>query len=513
MARWLRLLLAVVLVIVPIRANAVTYKMDVNGKLIQSSLIQVRNQRLLVPIRFVSEEFGATVSWFQTTQEVRIELNGHLIRMWLGKTAAEVDGQNLIMDVAPFAQSERTLIPIRFFAQAMGATVGWRQATGTAYIWTNTQLHRIASGDSVSYIADLYDMKAEQLRGLNDLASDALYAGESLIVKALPGSTTPPTAVNAPQPLTVSGYTVTAYWQDPSGLNAVKAHGDRLTDVAMVSHRFLPTGQLTGVSQTAVLAAAKAQGQEPWLVIQNVDETWSFSSMLAENFLANTAAQDRFLSDALALLKEGGYKGLELDFEGLVPSYRAPLTAFVQKAAAKLGPAGFKLAIAVPAKTWDDPTNGWAGAYDYKAIGAVVDQITLMTYDEHWAGGSPGPVASLPWVDAVLKYAAAVIPPSKILMGLAGYGYCWPVGGGEMASSVGGAYAEKLARQYGEHWETTSGTPYVLHTQGGTELRELWYENQESVQLKLAAAAKYGIQGVAIWRLGLEGAGLWSALQ
>ncbi|HLO02846.1 MAG TPA: stalk domain-containing protein [Symbiobacteriaceae bacterium] len=512
MARWLRLLLAGALLVVSLPANAVIYKMDVNGKIIQSALVQVRNERLLVPVRFVSEEFGATVTWIQATQEIRIEQNGKTIRMTLGSKTAFVDGHTLLMDVAPFAQSERTLIPIRFFAEAMGAHVTWRQSTGTAYIWSDTMLHRVLPGENISVIADEFGMTEEQVRGLNNLTSDALYAGDTLVVKAPPGGVQAP-VVTAPRPLTVSGYTVTAYWQDQSGLNAVKAHGQRLTDVAMVSHRFAQTGQLTGVTQNEVLAAAKAQGERPWLVVQNVDETWSFSAPLAETLLDSTPAQDRFLADALVLLKNGGYGGLEIDIEGLMPSYRAKMSAFVQRAAAQVGPAGFKLAIAVPAKTWDDPSNAWAGAYDYKAIGAVVDRMTLMTYDEHWAGGTAGPVASLPWVDNVLKYAASVVPATKLLMGLAGYGYCWPVNGGEIASSVGGAYAETLATRYGDHWDTSSGSPYVLHTEGGSEERELWYENLESVQLKLVAAAKYGIQGVAIWRLGIEGTEMWSALQ
>lgn len=514
MRRLIRLLLAGALVLGSVPAHAAPlYKMDVNGKLIVSPLIQERNQRLLVPIRFVSEEFGAVVTWIQATQEVRIEQDGRVIRMWLGQKTASVDGKDLVMDVAPFAQSERTLIPIRFFAEAMGAHVGWRQATGTAYIWQKFGLHRVLPGESLTVIANAYEMTLEQLRGLNSRESDLLYAGESLIVRARPQAEPPPIVPAPPLPLTISGYTVTAYWQDRTGLNAVKAHGERLTDVALVSHRFEPTGELTGVTQVDVLAAAKAQGEAPWLVVQNVDPTWSFSGRLGEALLDSPAAQERFLADVVPLLQAGGYVGLELDIEGIRSGYRSRLTAFVAKARTALSAAGFKLAMAVPATTWDDPTHGWSGAYDYKALGPLLDRMTLMTYDEHWQGGPAGPVASLPWVEAVLRYAVSVVPAEKLLMGLAAYGYCWPVQGGEIATTLGGAYAERLGTRYGENWDLAAGVPYILHNEGGTEQRVLWYENLASFQLKLAAAASFGIQGVAIWRLGIEGTSLWEALR
>jgi spore germination protein YaaH len=515
---WRYLFLAVVLAalfLVRLPVRAAVYKMEINGRLFESGLIQMRSNRLMVPVRTVAEQFGATVTWNAATQEVRLVQNGMTIRMTVGSTTAYADGRVVRMDVAPFIQSDRTVIPVRFFAEAMGAQVGWRQATGTAYIWNSTMPYRVATGDTLYLIAQRYQMTVEQLMGLNSLTSDALTPGQILYVRALAGTAPAgvPAPPAAPRPVTVLGYTVTAYYQDPSGLNAVKAHGGRITDVAMVSHRFTADGHLTGVTQTEVLAAAKSQGEQPWLVVQNVDENWGFSATLGAQLLDSTAAQDAFLADAATLLGQGGYGGLEIDIEGLVPAYRSKLTGFVQRAQGSLGAKGYRLAIAVPAKVWDDPTNGWAGAYDYPALGKLVDRMTLMTYDEHWAGGDPGPIASLPWTSSVLTYAVSVVAPSKLLMGLAGYGYCWPVAGGEWATSIGGAYSEQMATKYGTRWDEGSATPWVFHTEGGTEQRELWFENETSFRMKLIVAAKYGIKGVAIWRLGIEGPSLWAALQ
>jgi len=70
-----------------------------------------------------------------------------------------------------------------------------------------------------------------------------------------------------------------------------------------------------------------------------------------------------------------------------------------------------------------DQQDNWSSAFDYAAIGKYADWVQIMTYDEHWSGGTPGPIASLPWVENVIKYAITVIPKEKILLGVAAYGY------------------------------------------------------------------------------------------
>jgi spore germination protein YaaH len=44
-----------------------------------------------------------------------------------------------------------------------------------------------------------------------------------------------------------------------------------------------------------------------------------------------------------------------------------------------------------------------------------------MTYDEHYPGGTAGPIASISWVENVVKYAITVIPREKIMLGVAAY--------------------------------------------------------------------------------------------
>ena len=95
------------------------------------------------------------------------------------------------------------------------------------------------------------------------------------------------------------------------------------------------------------------------------------------------------------------------------------------------------------AKTYDSTTNSWNGAFDYKALAPYLDKIMIMTYDEHYPGGTPGPIASINWYKSVIEYAVSVIPKEKIYLGAAAYGYDWS-SKGTKAYSINGCY--NLAR-------------------------------------------------------------------
>lgn len=86
---------------------------------------EVRNQRTMVPIRTVAEALGANVEWRAATQEIVLTRAGSTVKMTLDSTAATVDGQTIQMDVAPYATQGRTLIPARYVAEFFGQTVAW----------------------------------------------------------------------------------------------------------------------------------------------------------------------------------------------------------------------------------------------------------------------------------------------------------------------------------------------------------------------------------------------------
>ncbi len=83
----------------------------------------VSNNRTFVPFRALAEAFGATVAYDEATQSVTAELNGVTVVMTIGSATYTVNGVEKTADVAPFIKDGRTMVPVRFAAEAFGIKV------------------------------------------------------------------------------------------------------------------------------------------------------------------------------------------------------------------------------------------------------------------------------------------------------------------------------------------------------------------------------------------------------
>ena len=83
----------------------------------------VKNDRTFVPFRALAEAFGAEVAYDEATQAVTAELNGVKVVMTIGSATYTVNGAEKTMDVAPFINGSRTMVPVRFVAEAFGIKV------------------------------------------------------------------------------------------------------------------------------------------------------------------------------------------------------------------------------------------------------------------------------------------------------------------------------------------------------------------------------------------------------
>jgi len=90
----------------------------------------IENSRTLVPFRFIGEAVGAKVDWNATKKAVSYVFGDLNIVLTIGSTTAIVNGVENNLDVAPkILSSGRTVIPVRFVSETMGATVDWNSKT------------------------------------------------------------------------------------------------------------------------------------------------------------------------------------------------------------------------------------------------------------------------------------------------------------------------------------------------------------------------------------------------
>jgi len=300
---------------------------------------------------------------------------------------------------------------------------------------------------------------------------------------------------------------------DPIVYNSVTTYVHYLNAVSVARYSVDTTGAITGsLPNTSLLPFDRGHGIHTYACIVN----GGFDPDLGHSALVTNKAA--VLTNLMALTTTGGYEGVNLDFEGLYPSDRAAYTQFVAELAAKLHAGGYKLILSIPSVTVDNPADSWAGAFDYPAIGQNADLLQLMTYDENGPGWSdPGPVAGADWVEQCVAYAATVVSPSKLLIGLGAYGYDWDL----TAYATTGAYPDSYIPWTSfstwlavpgavQHWDTATLSPYVTYTLDGHD-HVGWYENAASIQAKTALVKKYNLGGLSVWALGQDDLVFWKA--
>jgi hypothetical protein len=92
--------------------------------------------RVFVPLRGVFEEMGAFVEWNPQTQTVTATRANNVVKLSIGSNTAWVDGSNMMMDAPARLISGRTMVPLRFLSESLGATVNWLSPTRTVQIIT-----------------------------------------------------------------------------------------------------------------------------------------------------------------------------------------------------------------------------------------------------------------------------------------------------------------------------------------------------------------------------------------
>lgn len=340
------------------------------------------------------------------------------------------------------------------------------------------------------------------------LLSTGLLAAAAIFITLTPGCA--PAAASSPTPPIIYGYYPVDYPGDTTAFDSLVVARE-VNTVGAFLYRVDAQGNVIGEADPRLMQLARERNLEVQAVIHNY---WGgFDRGVASAVLTNPSVQARVLQGIERLVTQEGYNGVQIDLENVDPAQRQALNEFLRRLSERLDALGATLSIAVPAKTWDDPSNGWSGAFDYETIGRVVDQVSVMTYDEHWITSEAGPIASLPWVQQVVRYASQAIPREKLLVGIAGYGYDWPRGGG-MATMLKATDAVRLAQQKGAPilWDQQAQVPYFTYVENGVT-RVVYFENAESARHKLRLIAQNGLSGMALWRLGFEDPQLWAVVR
>lgn len=92
------------------------------------------NGSVMIPIRVVVENLGFQVLWEQKTRKVTVQQDGKIVELAVGRKTADADGVTLDLNAAPKQTGGTVLVPIRFVGEQFGLKVGWDNSDKTVYL-------------------------------------------------------------------------------------------------------------------------------------------------------------------------------------------------------------------------------------------------------------------------------------------------------------------------------------------------------------------------------------------
>ena len=96
----------------------------VNNDVVQTDVAPlVKEGRTYVPLRVLSNMFDATCNYDSTTQTITITKDEDIITMTVGSPSYTLNGETHTMDAASYIADGRTMVPIRFIANAFGGVI------------------------------------------------------------------------------------------------------------------------------------------------------------------------------------------------------------------------------------------------------------------------------------------------------------------------------------------------------------------------------------------------------
>ena len=286
----------------------------------------------------------------------------------------------------------------------------------------------------------------------------------------------------------------TAPW-DPRSAASVRAHSRSL---AVVVTGWLALDTLTAQPIALYRDTVAAPGARRFALVTNY-----FRDRFRPETIRRLAADSTLLahtSDSLAhLASAGGYQGLVLDFEAMTPA-DVPALQHVIKALTTAAHHRHVPTVAATVIAADTL------AYPGRPLLQAADQLIVMVYDQHWATGAPGPIASPDWARTLLAARIANAgSPAHLVVGLPVYGYEWLHHAPTVVVSL--ADAHRLATQWGTSLTRDSASANL--SASGPDSAQIWVADAPLLDTLRATAAHLGVTTVALWRLGLEDSTMW----
>ena len=280
-----------------------------------------------------------------------------------------------------------------------------------------------------------------------------------------------------------------------SGVNVIAPTWYSVTD---------ESGNMSSYASADFVSKMHQRGIDVWALVSDFDTNVDFAQLYSSK-----AARTNMVNKLVGEAKSYGFDGINLDYENIKSAYAKDYLQFVRELSVACERNGIVLS------TDNYKPEAYNRCYNLKEQSKFVDYVIVMAYDEHYAGTDAGSVASLPFVkEAVEDTVQLVGKEHHVIAGIPFYTRIWTTTDGNTTSrAVGMQAAIDQLNSDGQValWNDDCGQ-YVASYTVGSSTRQIWFEEEKSIEAKMQVIQQENTAGVACWKLGLEKSTVWSVI-
>ncbi len=263
------------------------------------------------------------------------------------------------------------------------------------------------------------------------------------------------------------------------------------------------SGNMSCYASAGLVNKMHQRGTDVWALVSDFDTNVDFAALYSSK-KARTNMVNTLINDA----EKYGFDGINLDFENIKSAYAKDYLQFVRELSIECERKGLVLS------TDNYKPEAYNRCYNLKEQSRFVDYVIVMAYDEHYAGTDAGSVASLPFVKEAVEATVQLVGKEHVIAGIPFYTRIWTTTDGNTTSrAVGMQAAVDQLNSDGQValWNDDCGQ-YVASYTVGNSTRQIWFEEEKSIEAKMQIIQENNVAGVAGWKLGLEKSSVWSVI-
>ncbi len=491
-----------------------------------------------LPVTFVQNYIDEYMFWEPDTNRVTVTTASEVIKMKTDDLTYYVNDEPMEFTVSSYRDDTEAYIPKSILESLYPINIEYNENTGIIIVTDNSKSYDetyMKKKTPIKYKADsgsanMDTVEKKELVRVYEQSEDGKYTKIQttdgyvgyVLTKTLDKNynTVSPEVTEPEVARDLSEEKIVLLWDQ---VTTISAANNRVTEaipegVNVLSPTFFSfdteknDGTITSVASSSYVSNAHANDVQVWALI-----TDNFDTVMNDTVLRNADTRAYVIDQLIGYIRMYNLDGINIDFEAVPERNGEYFTQFLRELYPRMREEGAILSV-------DTYTpSQWSTHYNRKAIGESADYICIMTYDEHTsASATTGPVASKNFVENGVIDTLVDVPKEQVIMGIPFYTRIWKVRADDPSSFTISNYSMDAAynffRDNGAQivFDESTGYYYARFDtveDGEQYYYEAWLEEESSLQAKMEIYKKHDIQGVGIWKRGLEQSNSFDVIQ